>query len=203
MNISCSFSCKGNPSPTWKLVGGGPMRRLFSLVLLVIVGCSPFNPLLPTDYLTVNPHLTTMPTVIVWSDYKSENYGPSYWYKEIASTPGLHQPIIFMCHGCFYNGYWQVCPDAPRKEMRASEVARTLHNLYPTHDIFFIVCNPGHEEMKIDNVWYANRNVWVTPNSAIKPEWQIRWIEHDYVGSVSEFIPPPNRRYPTIERKAR
>ena len=133
----------------------------------------------------------TFPSLIQWSHLK-ENAGSLLWYIEAKKK--LKDPIIFVCHGNDdILGNWTLFPDPPRKPQPVREVARTLRNIYPNNPIVLIVCNPNGHSIFVEGVYYAKKNIYVTPDRYCNPP---RKNTVGYIGSIDEFESPPIATYP-------
>ena len=170
---------------------------MFIILIAILIGCVKPDP--EIIKLRTDPSLTVMPSIIQWNDFGKNNDGIKLWYKEATKT--FNKPIIFACHGGYRTidgkDIWYLYPDPPRKPQPVEDLAYSLCNLYPDHQIILIVCNEKAIPINIARVWYSQRRVWVTPTNYVN--WFLiycRMNSKAAIGSIEEMTSPPIVTYP-------
>ncbi len=130
------------------------------LALILLAGCS-------TQRFTEVPPTPQVSSICL---VKSPPDAVRRWEREAAKR--LHNPVVIIGHGEGsdpWTCYPDIGPDIP-----VEALARLLHELFPRRDCLLIICNPHNATIDVPNVYYSDRNVWLTPGA----RWRIcegRW----------------------------
>lgn len=112
------------------------------------------------------------------------------WKEETARR--FPNALIFAAHGGTAAGKW-ICqnPDDPtslKNAFMVHDIALSLHQAYPDRVIVLIVCNPDHLKCGVPGVYYAQANVWVTPDKHANCKDLNHLMYPEAVGNIFEFV---------------
>lgn len=158
------------------------MRFLFLISLLTcLIGCSDALP--PRGDYSLTPKHTDVITLS-----KDFELSAIQWMEQARLY--FDDPLIVTGHGLDSIGPWmQINED--NRIITVRTLALALHQIYPNRDIVLIICNPNHDDLDIDRVYYAKDIVYKVPDAYVTeiPFFGQRETERNFgnVGQIEEF----------------
>lgn len=116
-------------------------------------------------------------------DMVADNAVPAEWWKT-ETARRFPNAIMVFCHGGELMGQWAMKPENGQPVEFVADLARKLHEEFPTRPIVLICCNPGHHTLNIPHVYHALDDVWMRPDKDGNPF--ITMFPHA-VGNIWEF----------------
>lgn len=165
------------------------MKTLVILIAIFLMACTAF-------VVRSLPPVPSQLTIINLDESFQGN--DAAWERQIEKV--YPAAVVVFAHGGDVDGQWALHPDHFAKNEEGEvelvwdkvilvhdEIAK-LHHMYPGRTIVLISCNPSHHLLHGEHgVVYADREVWVTPDSDA-PHLRLEMNPDDGVGDIHEFI---------------
>lgn len=157
-----------------------------------VAGCTSYPylaaPTAPYD----DPPILQNGTVESWAPrFAAVNHFPHYianfpsWFEEAARR--YDSAVLVFSHGNSLGGVW-VCDHNEKGLVSVMAMVLEVRQTYPDHRIVLVICNPGHHNLDLPNVSYATEDVWIWPDRALHPRFD---MSPETVGNIFEFKETP------------